>query len=387
MARGTIEKRGENSWRLNVSMGIGANGKYKRKRKTVKAKNKTEATRLLNDFIYELDNGKYVAPSKIMFVDYVEVWKRYAQKKLSPKTIETYDYVLKGRIIPSLAHRKMEDITSYHLTDFLHSLESDGLSTSTIQKHYNVLSNIFKFATKHRTIKNNPMERVDKPSVTYKKGEVYTPSEVEHLFQLLDGEENKQMALIVKLALKTGMRKGEILALQWDDVDFSTNRIQINHSLSYTKEQGYQLTAPKTEGSIRKVAIPEILHNELKKHIFKKKTERMEASELWEGGEYYFVFSSVFGKPFYPNVPNRWWTRFFNRINKQLEADNEPPLKKIRFHDLRHTFATDLISKGGNINKISKYLGHASITTTVDTYGHLLEDDKELEDLINENVN
>lgn len=185
MARGTIEKRGSNSWRLNVSMGIDANGKYKRKRKTVKAKNKTEATQLLNEFIYLLDNGEYVAPSKIRFVDYVDVWRKYASKKISHKTIETYDYVLNGRIIPFLSHKRMEDITSYHLMDFLETLESDGLSSSTIQKHYNVMSNIFQFATQQDTIKKNPMLKVDKPSVTYKKGEVYTPTEVDNLFQLL----------------------------------------------------------------------------------------------------------------------------------------------------------------------------------------------------------
>src|SRR5699024_9855890 len=113
-------------------------------------------------------------------------------------------------------------------------------------------------------------------------------------------EENTQMVLIIKMALLTGMRKGEILALQWEDVDFATNTIQVRHSLSYTKDNGYQLKEPKTKKSIRKVAPPKKFMNELQKHKLVKSTERMEASELWEGGEYFFMFSSDFGKPLFP---------------------------------------------------------------------------------------
>src|SRR5699024_10885185 len=204
----------------------------------------------------------------------------------------------------------------------------------------------------------------DKPSVTYKPGEVYNSNELKQLFLLLNQEENNQMVLMVKMALKTGLRKGELLALQWDDVDFATNTIHVRHSLSYTKENGYQLKEPKTKGSIRKVAPPKKLMDELRKHKLIKSTERIEAAELWEGGKCFFVFSTDFGKPFFPSVPNRWRTRFINRVNIGLKKNDKPLLKKIRFHDLRHTAATDLINKGANIHSISKRLGHANITTT-----------------------
>ena len=101
----------------------------------------------------------------------------------------------------------------------------------------------------------------------------------------------------------------------------------------------------------------------------------MQSEELWEGGQYNFVFSSDMGKPLHKDVPPRWWRRFLNRTG----------FKKVRFHDLRHTFATDLINKGGNIYKISKYLGHASISTTMDIYGHYIEDDKEIFELVSQN--
>lgn len=370
---GSIQDRGNGSYLLTYHIGYDSKGKRIRKTRTVIAKNKTEAEKLLAAFITEIEIGEYVAPSYIKFADYVKIWRKDAIKKVSPKTIETYDYVLNGRILPALSHFKLEEISHVHINDFIESL--DKLATATIQKHYNVLSSIFKLAVRNETIKKNPMEKVDKPSVTYKAGEVYNSTELKELYHLLNNEDNKQQALMIKLALTTGMRKGEILALQWDNVNFSDNTIYVRQSLSYTKYNGYKLKEPKTKGSNRKIAPPKKIMEELKKHKFIKSIDRMEAKELWEEGKYFFVFSSDLGKPFFPDVPNKWWNRFLKRTN----------FKKIRFHDLRHTAATDLINRGANIHSISKRLGHANITTTMNIYGHYLEEaDQKIADMLNE---
>lgn len=204
---------------------------------------------------------------------------------------------------------------------------------------------------------------------------VYDSNELKELYHLLNKEQNEQMVLIIKMALLTGMRKGEILALQWNDVNFSTNTIHVHHSLSYTKENGYHLKEPKTKGSIRKVAPPQKFMTELKKHIYMKKTDRMAANELWEGGNYAFVFSTDMGKPLHLDSPNRWWTRFLKRTG----------FKRIRFHDLRHTAATNLINKNANIHSISRRLGHSNIKTTMNIYGHYLEEaDQKIADMLDE---
>src|SRR5699024_2698480 len=246
--------RGNGSYFLTVSAGFKSGGKRNRKTRTVQAKNITEARKKLAAFVAEVEADEYVAPSHIKLAQYDKIWRKDVAKKVSPKTIETYDYVLNGRILPILGHHKIEKLSHIHINDFLETLEADDLGTSTIQKHYNVLNSIFKLAVKNETIKKNPMDKVDKPSVTYKPGEVYNSNELKQLFLLLNQEENNQMVLMVKMALKTGLRKGELLALQWDDVDFATNTIHVRLSLSYTKENGYQLKEPKTKGSIRKVA-------------------------------------------------------------------------------------------------------------------------------------
>ncbi|MBO1910951.1 phage integrase SAM-like domain-containing protein, partial [Microvirga sp. 3-52] len=182
---GHIQKRGKDSYLLVYPMGYDQNGKRIRKTKTVKAKNQTEAKKQLAAFVTEVETGSYVAPSHTRFADYVKLWRKDAAKKVAPKTIETYDYVLNKRIVVALGHFKMEDISHVHITDLIESLASNGLSSATIQKHYNVLSSIFKLAVRNEMIQKNPMEKVDKPSVTYKAGNVYNSDELRQLFQIL----------------------------------------------------------------------------------------------------------------------------------------------------------------------------------------------------------
>lgn len=367
---GSLEKRGKNSWRLEVNAGVDANGKYIRKRKTVTARNKSEAKELLQEFSVQVRKGQYIAPSEIKFANFVESWRNQAKKELAPKTMEMYNYLLDGRVIPHFGHYKMENIITMNINEYIDGLEKEGLSSSTRQKHLNVLSNIFKMAYKNKLIEINPVEEANSVIVRYKSGEVYDDEELKHVLHLLNEENNFQMALLVKLAFNTGMRKGEILALQVDDLDFANNIIHIRHSLSYTKENGYQLKQPKTKNSVRSIGVSSKMMKELKRQVYVKRTNKADAAELWQGNENQYVFSSDLGKPIHQNVPSKWWSRFQKRHN----------LKKIRFHDIRHTFATGLMNKGTNINKLSKYLGHNSISVSMDIYGHLIKSDREIAD-------
>lgn len=382
---GSIQKRGKESYLLTYHMGYDQKGERLRKTKTVKAKNKSEAKKELAAFVTEIEMGTYVAPSYTPFSDFVSLWRKDTIKKVAPQTIETYNYILDNRILPHFGHIKVKDITHIYIANFIEKLAKDGLASATIQKHYNILNSIFKLALKNEMIKKNPMDKVDKPSVTYKPGEVYNSQELKELYGLLSKEDNKQMVLMIKMALKTGMRKGELLALRWDDINFDANTIQVSHSLSYTKNEGYFLKTPKTKYSVRKIAPPKKLMEELKQHKAIKDKQCKLAEELWGDGEHYFVFSTDLGKPFFPDVPNRWWTRFLTRVNKQLEKHEKQPLKRIRFHDLRHTATTDLINKGVNIHSISKRLGHSNIGTTMNIYGHYLDEaDQKIAELLDD---
>lgn len=373
---GYIERRGRNSFQLTVSIGKDKQGKYIRRRKTVNVRTKSEAQSELTQFKYELDNKQYFAPTKILFKDYLPRWKEAAKKRVSPKTLETYEYALNGRIMPEIGHMKLEDISHVLITDLLEKLKDAGLSISYIQKHNVALSSVFNHALWEEIIKVSPMDKALMPKVDEKEQEkvhhVYSRDEVMQLYQLLDKQENKQMVLLIKTALKTGMRKGEILALRKKSLDTKNNKIIIDRSLSYTKANKHQLKVPKTKKSARTIDVPAGLMLELKGHANSKFNDRSVAGELWKKKENLFIFSTDLGNPLYPSVPSQWWRRFLIRTD----------FKKIRFHDLRHTFSTNLILQGGNINVISEYLGHNSITTTNDIYSHYLENTREVSDLV-----
>lgn len=133
--------------------------------------------------------------------------------RVTDSTIDTYQRLLNNYIYEHLGGYQMEKITHNHIKKYIQELEALDLASSTINKHFNILNGIFKLAVTNEVIKSNPMDKVQRPTVKYKKGTVYTYEEIKDLIRLLDKEKNKQMSLFVKLAVTTGMRRGELLAL------------------------------------------------------------------------------------------------------------------------------------------------------------------------------
>lgn len=164
--RGSVENRGKGSWRLTVSLGIGKDGKYKKKQKTVRARNKTEARSLLNEFILELEAGEYIDPSKMRLVDFSSEWRdKYAVKHLSPNTLDTYQFILNAHLLSEFGHMRLDEVKPIHIMNYLNNLENvrkdgkdGGLSSSSIQYHHRVLKNIFSRACEWKLIKTNPVE-------------------------------------------------------------------------------------------------------------------------------------------------------------------------------------------------------------------------------------
>ena len=168
---------------------------------------------------------------------------------------------------------------------------------------------------------------------------------------------------MIKLAITTGLRRSELLGLEWKHIDLDECTIAVKQGLTYSKSSGFQIGELKTKNSKRTVTIPSSLIPELKKLKMKKQQERIATEELWDGGQYFFLFSDYKGTPYHPTSVTTWWRRFINRHK----------LKYINFHALRHTSATLLINQGIHAKTISSRLGHADIKTTMNTYGHVLE--------------
>ena len=245
---GSIEKRGKNSYRLVYSMGFDANGKRIKRTKTVHVKTKKEAEKELAKFIAEIEAGEYIKPAKMSLSDFIQLWRdNYAEKQLSPKTFETYNNYINTRIIPQLGHLQLADIKPIHLIRFLNNLKKDetrldgkkgSLSEATINYYRRILKNIFNRAVEWKFLQVNPAEKLPKEKEDIGKGDVYDENETRLLLKCLEKEDLK-WRLYFTLALTCGLRKGELLALQWEDIDLESGTLYVKHSLSYTKEKGF----------------------------------------------------------------------------------------------------------------------------------------------------
>jgi integrase len=266
---------------------------------------------------------------------FTEEWKvKYAKKHLAPKTYVTYISYLNKRILPTLGHMRIDQINSLQLLNFLEELQIDGsrsdgkpggLSSGTIQYYHRILRNIFKRAVEWQVIKTSPAEHVKKPKVETKKSNVYTDEQVRELMEHLRNEDMK-WKMIVTLAITTGMRRGEIMALEWEHIDLEKGKLFVQQTLTYTKEDGHVFKAPKTKNSIRTISLSPSVVEQLKRYKRTKNREKLRMGDSWEGGERFLLFSTDLGKPMHPSSITSWWIK---RLSKY-------ELPHITFHQLRH---------------------------------------------------
>jgi integrase len=371
----TIENRGKGSYRLTVELGYGPDGKRIRRRKMVYAKDygkedlgKRELQKELEKFSAEVQTGQYIDLEKMHFEAFVREWqKRFVEKKLEEKTQQNYSNIVEKRIIPHFGSMGMEKIKSLHVMDFIDKLGDDGLGSNSIVKYYRVLKSIFHWAKEWKIIKDNPMDGVPKPKEIDYDADIYSEEEVVLLFESLQ-QEKLMFRILIILAVTTGLRRGELLGLEWKHVhigkDIEKSFIEVKQSIPMYKNGQPVIKEPKTKNSIRKVSVPAFVLSELEKYHLQMKIDKFQTGDKWQGGDRFFLFSNRFGLPYYPKTLSDMWRDFIKK---------NPHIKYIRFHDLRHTSATLLINKGVHAKTISSRLGHSNIKTTMNIYGHAMQ--------------
>ncbi|WP_042683150.1 site-specific integrase [Anaerosalibacter massiliensis] len=373
---GSIEKRGKNKYRLTVSMGSGKN--RKRYRRTVECKNKTQASKELAKFVAEIEGNNFIEPSKITFEMFSQKWiEDYAKLNLSPKTVFNYQSMLECNIFPMLGGMKLSEINPIHILGLYKCLKERELSDSYIMIHHILLKQLFESALGWKMINENPLINVKPPKTQKKEASFYNKEEAQQLVKALKHEPVKYQAIIL-IAMMGGLRKGEVLGLRWEDVDFKNNLIHIKKATQYLPDKGTHEKPTKTPSSIRTIALPQMIIDILKEHEKNEKEKERICAELWKGEG--FVFTQKDGSLINPNIPTQWFGRFLERNN----------LKKITFHELRHTGASLLRdSKKLTIEELSKWLGHSNVSTTMDIYVHPFKKTEEvaadaMEEIFNE---
>ncbi len=366
---GSIEKRGD-SYRLIVSAGTGPGGKRKKYTKTIKAKSDREAEKELAKFVAEVEGNSYIEPSKITLKSFCEKWLiEYANTNLEHKTKYEYSRMLELRIIPALGHIQLSKFKPIHLVEFYSNLQEDGirldgrgqkLSNKTILHYHRLIKVILGTAVKWQLISTNPADNVDPPKVKKKEAEYYDEDEVLKMVKALEEEELKYKVSIM-ITIASGLRLGELMGLKWDNIDFENNTIDIEQANQYLPGQGTFTKDPKNETSKRIISIPIPVMELLDKYRLEQIEKRLKCGDKWVDTD--FIFTQWNGLPMHPSTPSKWFAKFLKKHE----------LRKITFHQLRHTSATILINAGLNIRALSSRLGHSNTSTTLNIYSHALK--------------
>ena len=374
---GSIEKRKGDSYRLVKCVGYNLKGKPIKKTKTVHCKSMKEAKVELAKFVADCEKGLYIEGKSLKFEDFVEIWKRdYGEKELAPSTYTRYLGMLNSRIIPYFSHFHVDKIKPTDIMQFYDLLSKDTqivrrknnngkktgkpLSSKTIAEHHRLLHAMLQKAVYWQLILANPAERVQPPKTRKPKRRYYDDEQCKVLLENLTtlGQDQIKYKVAIILTVFTGVRLGELMGLEWHDVDFKTGIISINRSSQYLADKGVFTKTPKTESSIREVAIPDFVISLLEEYKLWYEEQKSIYGELWTNSDRLFVQAD--GKPMHPSTISKWFVKYVAQIG----------LPVINFHGLRHTNATLLISQNIDVAVVAARLGHAQITTTFNFYVH-----------------
>ncbi len=365
-----IEKRSNGSYRLNVANGYDSEGRQKIMRKTIHAANDKEAKEAYKAFEakVKLNQGKGLYDRKITLYDFAKKWmKDFVELELAPKTQRSYRNHLKYRILPAMGHWDIKSIQPGHIMEFKSMLTEgkrfDGrhgkISDQTVMYCYRVLSSMLKDAVEWQYITENPCERVKAPKVMRHKPLRFDEADVGKMMTALENTKSPY-STIAQLAVYTGCRLGELMALKWEDIDIEKAIIHITKSMQAVKGRGIFTKETKNASSTRQIAASQKTIDLLKTLRAEQDAQKEKAGDRYvdEG----WVFANKNGKCFYPTTPSHWFHKF-------LLSEGLTP---IRFHDLRHLSASILLAQGLPEKSVSARMGHGDIRTTANIYGSAL---------------
>jgi integrase len=365
-----ITKRGPGKYLLTISVGYNAKGKQVIRSKIVMASSDLEARRAYAKFETDvLGSQKLYANSNCRLEDFADIWLRdYCDKYLSPSTALSYRNQLKLRINPELGHKRLNKIMPMDIIRFVNHLQDtrhrfDGkdkpLSDEVISYTFHVLTSMLHDAVEWQMIDFNPCDNVPRPKVRHRKVILPTEKEVDKILEALTKVPLKFRTLVF-LAIATGLRRGEILGLQWSDIDLDKGLLRVERTVQVIDKQPV-IKGPKTNGSQRTIVLPASIIKLLKEYKTEQRKRKKKLLNQWlDQG---WIFTTWNGRYMSPSTPSKWFHDFL--------VDHK--LAHMSFHALRHLSATILISEGVPLKNVSSRLGHADIRTTANIYSDALQ--------------
>jgi integrase len=312
----------------------------------------------------EVHRGEFVEPSQILFRQFADRWvKNYAKGQVRPGTLADYLSLFKNHLFPYFGDTPLAEITVENVQGFKSAKLVSGLSPQTVKHLLRLLRQMLGHAVEWELLRTNPAKAVRNPKVPKADMDVLPPTEAQAFLQATP----PKWQPMFYTAISTGLRLGELLAMKWENLDEQRRRYFVRETLARARgdyEGGF--APPKTEGSSKSVDLTPTCLSLLEEH------QKRQAAEKLAGGPNYedngLIFATALGRPLdQKNVVHR-------QFHSALETAG---LKRLRFHDLRHTCASLLINKGVSPKYIQRQLRHDSIQTTFDRYGHLFPETHE----------
>ena len=361
----SIDKRGD-SYRIRVCRGYDEAGKklkpyvmeWTPPEGMTPKKVEKELNRIATEFEMKCKNGEISAAGDPKLVDFCKTYLEIQENNLSPRTYEYYENLIRDLIVPMLGHIKLSELRPAHVQKFVQHIQTipkkDGSmpSAATVKRKVACLQSILRQAVKLQIIKTNPADAkcLTMPQVVTKKVEIFTKQEAARMIECLISEPI-EFQCAIQLAISSGARLGEIVALKFSDFDYDRCKVIFERSAYKVKSKPIGLKPPK-DNDVRTVTIyPEVI--ELVKLLHEERQrEAQELGTAWQGGDW--LFTKWDGSIMHPQTPSQQFAKFLKRHD----------LKHHKFHSLRHTSATLLLYSGVNIRQVQERLGHGSLKTT-----------------------
>lgn len=330
-----------------------------RKETLTKLKNKRNNTMQILEDIPRIHAG-------MLFSDFLFFWIKAAKNSIEENTYCTYYMTIKSRIAPYFEKRniKLNELSTIDLQQFYtYAQEVEQLSSCTILKRHNNINQALKYAISLGLIKENPADHVIKPKKSkYTGAAAYSQEELSQLFQAFKGD---PLELAVYLASYYGLRREEIIGIKWKNIDFENHTLTIRSVVVNTNIDGklgeLEKDRTKNKSSERTFPLVQLFEDLLLKMKQDQKRNKKIAGNCYNPNYIEYIYVDKMGNRIKPG----YITQHFAKMLKKHH------LRHIRFHDLRHTCATIMLSKGENLVKVQKWLGHSSISTTANIYSHL----------------
>jgi integrase len=327
-------------------------------RKVFYGKKQSEVIAKLDEAANDLRHGMLVVGSTTTLQEYLENWLENVHKPtIRLSTYLNYRKLLKNYLVPGLGKVKLQKLTPQQVQVFYSQKMSEGLAPKTVNNIHGVLHKALDNAVKWNILSRNVCDAVTPPRIPRKEKKVLTKQQAH---TLLEEVRTHRLEALLTLAITTGMREGELLALHWQDIYFEDCSLQVKRAVGYLKGYGYIESEPKTAKSRRMIKLPVFVVDILIRHKAQQEEQRREVGSAWIEKD--LVFTNAQGYYFSSSTLRKVFRRFLVSID----------LPHMRFHDLRHSAATILLAMKVHPKVVQEILGHNQIAMTLDVYSHAL---------------